>query len=179
MNEIVIASANAKLLSSLETLIEVAYNQKPVVCKNSVELAAVIRERESAVLLLGPLKDKPSIAVARSMPSEWEVVLFLSSNSPFPYYVSNITPINLPVNKKEILQTVSELMESSSQTFGSKTTSKKQRSDEDKLIIEQAKKAIMSERSLSEGDAHKLLQRYSMNLGITMVESAKRFLKNS
>ena len=43
-------------------------------------------------------------------------------------------------------------------------------------IIERAKLRLMEERGLSEPEAHRMLQRASMNLGIRMTEAARRIL---
>lgn len=179
MRELVITTANLKLLSSLEKILGSYYKIRPIQCKNSIELYNLTSTIDSAIVLLGPLKDKPSIVVARNIPSNWDAILFMTSEDPLPYYVSNIIPVNLPINKHDLFDTIDSLLDSSSESFGTKTTSKKVRSEEDKMIIEKAKIHIMKTRNITESDAHKLLQRYSMNLGITMIDSAKRFLKNS
>jgi hypothetical protein len=50
------------------------------------------------------------------------------------------------------------------------------RSHEDQKIIEQAKYLLMNRRKISEADAHRYLQKKSMESGIRLVELARRIL---
>ena len=50
------------------------------------------------------------------------------------------------------------------------------RDEDERELIERAKGRLMEERGLSEDQAHRLLQRASMNLGIRMTEAARRIL---
>ncbi|MCM1363955.1 MAG: ANTAR domain-containing protein [Faecalibacterium sp.] len=176
MRYVIVAAASQKLSGTIEKILSQGHIAVEQFCKSGSEVMAIQSDIDNAVLICGPLKDIPSIYLAKEIPDSWDMILLLSSNQPFPYYVSNITPINLPVNRLEFVETVRSVAEETSQVFAAKTTAKKVRSAEDTEIIESAKRKIMSSRGLSESDAHKLLQRYSMNLGISLVESAGRFV---
>ncbi|MCM1544233.1 MAG: ANTAR domain-containing protein [Ruminococcus sp.] len=176
MRKVIVAAASSKFSATLEKLLGQGDISVQLFCKSGSEVLSLQNDVDDAVLVCGPLKDIPAIYLARQIPESWDAVLLLDSNQPFPYYVSNITPITLPVNRMEFLETVRSIAEEFAQTFASKTTAKLMRNDEDKEVIERAKRKIMTERGISEGDAHKLLQRYSMNLGISMVASAMRFI---
>lgn len=177
MKKIVLAAANQKFLSSLENILSTIGIKQDFVCRSASEVMTLSAEFEDALLICGPLKDAPAIYVAKELPNGWDVILLLASDQPFPYYVSNIIPVTLPVNRKELAETVYSVIGSSGETYGSKTTAKKVRPDEEKQLIEKAKRNIMNKRKLSESDAHKLLLRYSMNLGITLVQTAERFIE--
>lgn len=176
MRTIVVAAANQKFSSAIEDILTQNAIVVDFFCKSGSEVISLQNQLSDPVLVCGTLKDIPSIYLARELPNEWDVILLLKSNQPFPYYVSNITPINLPVNRLEFVETVRTVAQQLSQTYAAKTTAKKVRSPDEEKLIEDAKRLIMKRRSLSESDAHRLLQRYSMNLGISMLELAKRFL---
>ena len=53
---------------------------------------------------------------------------------------------------------------------------KPSRDEDERELIERAKGRLMEERGLSEDQAHRLLQRASMNLGIRLTEAARRIL---
>lgn len=177
MREIIVSAASQKLMSSLYKVLRSSGMTPVKLCKSASEVYALFSEVENALLVCGPLKDTPSIYLAKNVPENWDVVLLLSSNEPFPYYVSNIIPVTLPINRGEFAQIVADALGFQAETYGAKATAKKVRPQEERDIIEKAKANIMEERGLCESDAHKFLQRYSMNLGITMFEAAKRFLK--
>ncbi|MGN1418747.1 MAG: ANTAR domain-containing protein [Acutalibacteraceae bacterium] len=176
MRNIIIAGSASKLIAVLDKMLCQSDIHYQYVCRSASEILALTNELSDAVLICGPLKDVPSIYLAKNLPDTWDVILLLASNAPFPYYVSNIIPVNLPVNRMELVETILSVAEDASETYGTKSTAKKVRPKEEKEIIENAKRIIMRERQLSESDAHKLLQRYSMNLGITMQQAALRFI---
>lgn len=176
MRDIIIATASSKLMSALCKMLLSFENLHVSSCKSGSEVMAYAAETENAVLLCGPLKDVPSIYLAKTVPDGWDVILLLSSNEPFPYYVSNIVPVTLPISRSELVAIINETVSLQGETYAAKATAKKVRPKNEREIIENAKKSIMNERNISENDAHKFLQHYSMNLGITLVEAAKRFL---
>ena len=53
---------------------------------------------------------------------------------------------------------------------------KPRRADEERELIDRAKRLLMKERGLNEKQAHQMLQRASMNLGLRMTECARRIL---
>lgn len=177
MRNIVIAASSKKLTATLEKMLDASGLSACASCTSASEVQALWSDMEDAVLICATLRDLPSIYLSKIMPDRWDMILLLTSEQPFPYYVSNVTPVNLPVTRFELAETVASVAGSMNSTFASKTTAKGARPIEETRLIENAKRKIMQERKIPEGDAHKLLQRYSMNSGISMVEAAKRFLK--
>ena len=177
MRDIVIAASSKKLTATLEKMLESSGVSACASCTSASEVQSLWSDMEDGVLICATHKDLPSIYLSKIMPDSWDMILLLTSEQPFPYYVSNVIPVNLPVTRLELAETVQSIAGSMSSTFASKTTAKGVRPKEETEIIENAKKKVMAERGITEGDAHKLLQRYSMNSGITMVEAAKRFLE--
>ena len=51
------------------------------------------------------------------------------------------------------------------------------RSDEEKALIDRAKRKLMREQGISEPEAHRQMQRYAMRQGIKMTEYATRLLQ--
>ena len=84
----------------------------------------------------------------------------------------------LPVQKPDLLRTVHVVLE-----LGRKngdmvlSPGKTERQIEDKLLIERAKLLLMNRYQVSEEDAHRFLQRRSMNRGMKMVQTAQEILK--
>lgn len=177
LRSIIIARTSAKLISSLEVLFRQIKVPIAAICKSGSEIRALESSFDDVVLVCGPLKDMPAIYVSKILPVSWDMLLLVSSSQPFPYYVSNVTAVNMPINKRKFLQMIQDISNVKTQSFGNKTTAKSTRTQEDKSVIDLAKKKIMSQRGMSEGDAHKYLQRYSMNIGVSLSEIANRILE--
>ena len=54
-----------------------------------------------------------------------------------------------------------------------------ERTSEEKLLIEHAKIFLMNKYKISEGQAHKFMQKSSMNKGMKMIEVAKIILQDN
>lgn len=57
-----------------------------------------------------------------------------------------------------------------------KKTARKKRSQQEQTYIDQAKKALMEQKSMSEEEAFRYLQKCSMDSGRSMVETAQMIL---
>lgn len=178
MRKIVIAAASTKFLSAVRNMLSQSGLKYDYICSSASEVMSLCPQTDNAVLICGPLKDAPSVYLAKTLPDTWDIILLLSSDQPFPYYVSNVIPLTLPISRKEFCETVISVLGSQAQAFGAKATAVKVRPEEEKELIEKAKRVIMKQRGITESDAHRLLQRYSMNCSITMAESARRFLSD-
>ena len=53
------------------------------------------------------------------------------------------------------------------------------RTGESKQLVERAKAVLMKQKSLTEPEAHRVMQQYAMNHGMKMAEFAKRILEQS
>ncbi|MDE5995542.1 MAG: ANTAR domain-containing protein, partial [Eubacterium sp.] len=83
-------------------------------------------------------------------------------------YMGNMLTLAMPINVNEFLQTVGIL--ASSQSGFTK------RSESDNDYILKAKEALMSVKGMSEMQAHKYLQKVSMNSGKKLLQTAMDIL---
>ena len=82
---------------------------------------------------------------------------------------TNIFRLESPFGRAELVSSVRMLLQLHDMR-------KPRRADDEKKLIEQAKRLLMEDRGLSEAQAHQMLQRASMNLGLRMTECARRIL---
>ena len=75
----------------------------------------------------------------------------------------------LPVSRTELISAVDMLLQLHDHRMP-------RRNEDERDIVTRAKEKMMAEQGLSEPDAHRALQRYSMRRGIRLVECARRVL---
>lgn len=81
----------------------------------------------------------------------------------------------MPMKVHELLQTI-EMMEEISRGAEGECGSSKHRSQEDQQIIRKAKELLMARNSFTEEEAHKYIQKRSMDNGTGLVEVAQMIL---
>ena len=82
---------------------------------------------------------------------------------------TNVFRLESPFGRAELVSSVRMLLQLHDMH-------KPRRADDEKELIELAKRRLMADRGLTEAQAHQTLQRASMNLGLRMTECARRIL---
>ena len=82
---------------------------------------------------------------------------------------TNLFRLESPFGRAELVSSVRMLLQLHDMR-------KPRRADDEKELIELAKRRLMEDRGLTEAQAHQTLQRASMNLGLRMTECARRIL---
>ena len=94
----------------------------------------------------------------------------------YRYEVENLVCLELPMKVHELLQTL-EMMEGQIRRRRKRLRNiPRQRSEEDRQMIEQAKALLMDRNKFSEEEAHRYIQKRSMENGTGLVEVAQMIL---
>lgn len=112
-----------------------------------------------------------------SLPEYFEILLIASQR----YWEGNqgqgVIYLPLPIKTADLLNTVDMMVQTLLQKKKKRKIQLKQKSDRDRQIIEQAKRILMERNHLSEEEAHRYIQKTSMNTGINMTETAQMILQ--
>ena len=110
------------------------------------------------------------------LPPEFQMLLIASPSSIQEREVSNLVCLSMPMKVHELLQTI-EMMEGDIQRRRRRMRQQpKHRSQEDQQIIRKAKELLMARNSFTEEEAHKYIQKRSMDNGTGLVEVAQMIL---
>ena len=121
-------------------------------------------------------KDVVENAVLDYLPPEFQMLLIASPSSIQEREVSNLVCLSMPMKVHELLQTI-EMMEGDIQRRRRRMRQQpKHRSQEDQQIIRKAKELLMARNSFTEEEAHKYIQKRSMDNGTGLVEVAQMIL---
>ena len=82
----------------------------------------------------------------------------------------------MPIKSYDLLNTVNLLMEGVARNRKKRKEQPKVRTDSEKAVIESAKLALMEQNGMTEAEAHKYLQKRSMDSGMNLVETAHAIL---
>ena len=112
-----------------------------------------------------------------SLPNYFEMLLIASQQ----YWEGNqkqgIVYLPIPIKTNDLLNTVDMMEQALIRKKKRRKTQKKERNSEDKKTIEQAKRVLIERNHLSEEEAHRYIQKASMDSGTNMVETAEMILQ--
>ena len=108
--------------------------------------------------------------------SEFEMLLMARPSLLDEVDVRNIMTLHMPLKMQEFLGTVEMMVSHMERARRKKKEQPKVRSKEDDALIKQAKGLLMDRNHMSEDEAHKYLQKCSMDSGTNLVETAQMVL---
>jgi response regulator NasT len=110
------------------------------------------------------------------LPEQFEMLLVASPANCDNRDIGNIVCLSTPLKVNELLQTV-EMMDYTITRRRKKQRQKpKERSKEEQMLIEEAKRLLMERNNLSEEEAHRYMQKRSMDNGTGFTETAQMIL---
>ena len=98
-------------------------------------------------------------------PSQW------SGRAP-----DDIVCLGLPLKVQDLLSTLEMMMESMAKRRKKLKSQPKERSSEELELIKQAKELLMERNHMTESEAHRYIQKCSMDSGTNMVETAQMIM---
>lgn len=170
MRDIIIASQNPQAAERIRAILQSAHIFASNIYRTGAEVLSFASIRPDAVVVCGKLPDMTAVTLASMLPNGFDIVWLVPSGEPEPLYRSNLITLNMPLNRMEFLNTVRMLcVNESEQTRPRKTV----RSESEETLLRDAKERLMIRHHFSEREAHKLIQRRSMETGMRLLEVAR------
>lgn len=179
MSEIVIVfpkKDNALMIRNL--LVKNGYNVLAV-CTSGTQALSACDGLDGAVVITGyKLTDMMYYQIKENLDDRFEVLLIASMNRLAECDENGIMALPFPLKTREFLNTVDVILQNIAKKRNNRRTEAKLkgRSKEDTEIINHAKELLMSINKFSENEAHRYIQKTSMDSGNSMVETAKMIL---
>jgi response regulator NasT len=85
----------------------------------------------------------------------------------------DIVCLGLPLKVHELLSTLEMMIESQTRRRRKRREQPKERSKEEQIMIDQAKALLMDRNHMTESEAHRYIQKCSMDSGNSLVETAQ------
>lgn len=144
-----------------------------VICTTGAGVLSCVSDMDCGIVICGyRLPDMFCQEIAEALPKTFETLL-LASPQALSELPVQIQALEMPVRAAELVKTVSSLMETQERRWRKQ---KKRRSWREENYIVNAKRLLMERKHMTEEDAHYYLQKYSMDSGINVVETAQMIL---
>ena len=161
---------------------EVANSIKKILAQSGYTVTAVANTGASALSSMNGLNmgirfsDMMYSEIYEYMPREFQMLLIASAAGIMEKNVDNLMSLSMPLKVHELLQTV-EMMDYTITRRRKKLRQRpKVRSKEDQEMLSSAKAVLIERNGFSEEEAHRYIQKRSMDNGIGLVETAQMIL---
>lgn len=177
MSNIVIAFPKKEVAQNIRKILSQSGYSVQAVCSTGAQALASVNNLENGILICGSrFIDMMYMEIHDYLPPEFQMLLIASPTSIHEREVENLVCLELPMKVHELLQTL-EMMEGQIRRRRKRLrTIPRQRSEEDRQMIEQAKALLMNRNKFSEEEAHRYIQKRSMENGTGLVEVAQMIL---
>lgn len=177
MSNIVIAFPKKEVAQNIRKILSQSGYSVQAVCSTGAQALASVNNLENGILICGSrFIDMMYMEIHDYLPPEFQMLLIASPTSIQEREVENLVCLELPMKVHELLQTL-EMMEGQIRRRRKRFRSiPRQRSEEDRQMIEQAKALLMDRNKFSEEEAHRYIQKRSMENGTGLVEVAQMTL---
>lgn len=177
MSNIVIAFPKKEVAQNIRKILSQSGYSVQAVCSTGAQALASVNNLENGILICGSrFIDMMYMEIHDYLPPEFQMLLIASPTSIQEREVENLVCLELPMKVHELLQTL-EMMEGQIHRRRKRLRNiPRQRSEADRQMIEQAKALLMDRNKFSEEEAHRYIQKRSMENGTGLVEVAQMIL---
>lgn len=146
-------------------------------CTSGAQAIGIANELDEGIVISGyRLPDMLYREINGYLPKGFEMLLITSAARLSECTEGNIVSLSMPIKTQDLLNTLQLMTHNYLRRKKKEKNKPKQRSEEDKEIIHRAKMVLMERNNMSEEDAHRYIQKTSMDSGTNMVEMAEMIL---
>lgn len=151
--------------------------QVPSVCTTGAQALAAANSLGDGIIVCGyKYPDMMYLELKASLPSHFEMLLVASQRLWSECGGGDIVCVPMPLKVHDLLNTM-EMMAAGIERRRRKLKQKpKIRSEEDKKVLWEAKTLLMERNHMTEEEAHRYIQKCSMDSGTNLVETAQMVL---
>jgi response regulator NasT len=167
--------------------IDDAKSIKNILVKNGMSVAALCTsgaqalgytdEFHDGIIICGyKMVDMICVELNENLPQGFEMIVMASQRALNEVAGTGIMGLSMPLKVHELVDTVGMMSQGITRRRKKLRENPRVRNNEEASTIEQAKMLLMERNSMTEEDAHRYIQKHSMDNGVNMVETAQMVL---
>ena len=174
MRDVIIASANRKSAEHIKSILQRDLIFVSEIYQSGAEVLSYASIRPDAVVVCGRLSDGlPAVSLAERFPPASTLYIWCRPRTHIRVFVSNMVELTMPLDRLEFVSVVRTLTQLSSDI----TSRKKTRSVEENDLLTLAKRRLCENYGISEREAHRKIQKMSMEQGVRLMDVARKILE--
>ncbi len=147
------------------------------VCTTGAHALASANGLGDGILVCGyKYPDMMYTELADCLPTHFEMLLMASQRVLSECVGSGIMSVAMPLKVQDLLNTLEMMVAGVERKRKKRKAMPKVRSDEDRKVLDEAKALLMERNGMTEEEAHRYIQKCSMDSGTNLVETAEMVL---
>ncbi|MBB2183820.1 ANTAR domain-containing protein [Lachnospiraceae bacterium MD1] len=147
-------------------------------CTTGAQVISLANELDEGIVLCGyRFSDMHYSELNSYLPKGFEMLLILSPERLAYCQNNDIICLPMPVKTHDLMNTLQMMTYQYRMRKKKEKGRHKERTEEEKAIIQKAKLVLMHRNNMTEEEAHRYLQKSSMNSGTNMTETAEMVLR--
>ncbi len=146
-------------------------------CTTGAQVIGIANELDDGIVICGyRFPDMHYSELNNYLPKGFEMLLIASAMKLEECTDNNIVCLSMPIKMQDLLNTLQMMTYNYSKRKKKDKDKPRPRSEADKAIIMKAKLVLMERNNMTEEEAHRYIQKNSMDSGTNMVEMAEMIL---
>ena len=144
------------------------------VCTTGAQALTSIEELNDGIVVCGyRYADMRYAELNGYLPEGFQMLLVASQQYWGECTADNLVCVSMPLKLHDLIDTLSMLEEAQNRRRRKLRNQVKKRGSEDQAIIEEAKRILMERNNMTEAEAHRYIQKTSMDSATNMIETAQ------
>lgn len=147
------------------------------VCTSGAQVLQYIDELDDGIIVCGyKFTDMMYSELYEYLPQHFEMLLVASQHLLQSCMDNDIVCVTMPIKAHDLINTISMISQTITRRRKKLNLKPKGRSIEAKQVLREAKQLLMDRNNMTEDEAHRYIQKSSMDTGTNMVETAQMVL---
>ncbi|MDO4514314.1 MAG: ANTAR domain-containing protein [Lachnospiraceae bacterium] len=177
MTNIIVAFPRSEESTGVKNLLVRNGFRVTAVCTTGAQVMSQVDSLNDGIIISGyRLADMMYSELNSYLPEDFEMLLIASRQVLGAGTGGDIMCLSMPLRVQELLQKVSLMVENMERRRRRRKLQPRERNSEELDVILEAKQMIMKRKNITEDEAHRYLQKNSMDSGVNMAEMARMVL---
>lgn len=173
MADIIIAFPKLEDAKNLRKLLMRNGYDVNMVCDSGAQVVSSVNHLDGGIVICGyRFSDMHFSEIQEYLPKGFQMLLMASPQKLADCDVRDIVSLPMPIRVQDLLSTLDMMLSQYNRWKKKQKTRPKVRSESDKRTILQAKELLMERNNMTEDEAHRYLQKLSMDSATNLVETA-------
>lgn len=180
MANVIVAFSKPEDAKSIKNILVKNGFQVTAVCGSGAQTLARAEDLGSGILVCGyRLSDMLFDELSECLPSEFQMLLVVSPGKQQIVDSQNVVCLSTPLKVHDLISTLDMMLLAQSRCRKKKKQEPVKRSEEERILLNQAKRILIERNHMTEDEAHRYIQKCSMDSGTNMIETARMVISLS
>lgn len=177
MNNIIVAFPKKEIATNIRNALARGGIEVSVICTTGAQVLQSVDTLNEGIVVCGyRMQDMGYIELRDMLPESFEMLLIASADKWGDGLAKGVVGLPMPIKVYDLLNTMEMMLQGMQRRRRKRREAAKKRDPAQRAVIEKAKGLLMERNHMSEEEAHRYLQKSSMDSGTNMLETAQMVL---